>query len=279
MEDKKMKKLLTAAVVGVMAGFAFALEFEQPFDASSNYTVTNYEVSTKFGSTYRTPSSKEIYTFADGNLASAAEYTARDSLVETITYEYDENRRLTSAVKTDKDGKLLGKKTFGYEKDGRLKEIVCFNENSELSGKVINKYSAGKTEISYYDGEGALLNRDIEKFEGSKKIAVERYFADGSLKVKEEIEYKNEKVSAITSTDAEKKIVEKAIFKYDVNGKISEIQKVNKDGSIFNREIYKNNDSGMPVKISVYNVAEKFGAIANELASQVEVDWNEAAEK
>ena len=97
--------------------------------------------------------------------------------------------------------------------------------------------------------------------------------------MKEEIEYKNEKVSVITSTDAEKKIVEKAIFKYDVNGKISEIQKVNKDGSIFNREIYKNNDSGMPVKISVYNVAEKFGAIANELASQVEVDWNEAAEK
>ena len=48
---------------------------------------------------------------------------------------------------------------------------------------------------------------------------------------------------------------------------LSEIQIYATDTDIIERDIFKNDAEGNPVRVSVYSIAEKFGSTANELVS------------
>lgn len=64
------------------------------------------------------------------------------------------------------------------------------------------------------------------------------------------------------------------MFRHDENGFVNEIQIYATDTDLIERDIIKTNADGDPVRISVYSIAEKFGATANELVSITEYTYN-----
>ena len=82
---------------------------------------------------------------------------------------------------------------------------------------------------------------------------------------------------AIEEFDETDSFVKKHVYRYDESGALSEVQTYNASNVLCTREIYKNDSLGNPVRISVYAVAEKFGATVNELQSISEFAYKDTS--
>ncbi len=272
-----MKKtiLFTAAALIASSLFAFDNDFLDPRGNVKNYTKTEYSVSSKFGEYFRTVAAKHEHTFADGLRKETASYTSKDQLTDRITYEYNGDRTIASASFFDGSGKLTKKITYEYA-DGKLKSETEFNGDNDLTAKNIYKYETGKKTESLYNSDGKLISRSIFTVSGDDKVLeASYYFGDGTLSHGEKFLYTDKgELSAIENLDSDRKKAGKTVFRHDEKGFVNEIQIYATDTDLIERDIIKTNDDGDPVRVSVYSIAEKFGATANELVSITDYTYN-----
>lgn len=272
-----MKKtiLFTAAALIASSLFAFDSELLEPRGNVKNYTKTEYSVSSKFGEYFRTVASKHEHTFSDGLRKETTSYTSKDELTDRITYEYNGDRTVASTSFFDASGKLTKKIAYEYA-DGKIKSETEFNGDNILTAKNIYRYETGRRTESLYNSDGKLINRSIFMISADDKVLeASYYFGDGTLSHGEKFLYTDKgELSAIENLDSDRKKAGKTVFRHDENGFVNEIQIYATDTDLIERDIIKTNADGDPVRISVYSIAEKFGATANELVSITEFTYN-----
>lgn len=270
-----MKKLLVLASLIFISFSAFAYD-SNPINVIGNpftYTKTQYSVSTKFGEYFRSPTVKHVHLFnSSGQETETVSYTAKDAIVDKLVYTYDVSHNLESTTFYDSSENVLCITKNEYNAQGQLASESEYDAEGNLVGKTIYKYDVKKITESYYDGEGALFTREISTFNDKGKI-IELciYYGDGSLDKQHVYSYdSNGNLSTDEIYGNNKEFKGKQVYKYQAVGSIyavSEIITYNSSNKIIERIKYKLDDYGNPTTISVYEVAEKFGATSNELTS------------
>lgn len=114
------------------------------------------------------PSTVAVYGFIDG---------ARVSKAAEIRYEYNPPIMAMplvgakpNVVKTPEpikpaDSRYLTKYEYKYDENKRVKEIVRYSNNGQMSSKYSYIYDGNKVEESFFDREGKLLSKTIEAFD------------------------------------------------------------------------------------------------------------------
>ncbi len=272
---KKLQIALITLLFFTFSAFAFDKNDINPKGSLTSYTKTDYNIVSQFGNTYRYPSVKYEHIFDENNReVESACYNAKNVLVDRITYQYNSKGRVQESRFYNSSNVLVWKNTFEYDESGRVLAESEFNANNELIGKTIYEYTAkdktSRTTESYYNGQGALLYRNISLTnENNQGITVNRYFGDGSLDQTEQRVYSENgylQQSQIQKNDG--KPSTKTVYLYDAHNFLIEIQTYNQQGILYKRELYKNDSNGNPTTISTYTVAAKFGSITAELQSQ-----------
>ena len=278
----KMKRILISVMAATMVAGAFAFDRASftPAGSLSNYTKTDYNIVSKFGSTYRSVAVKYVHDYNAAGLETVCTgYNAKNALVDKITYEYNEKRLLVSSTFFDAQNTMIWKTTLEYDTSNRLTSESEFDKDNRLSGKTIYEYNdkevskgkEAKVIESYYDGNGKLLVRAISTMNPAGKPAeICRYYGDGSLDRKEVYSYNDYGVlSQVEYVEPDGKIKTKIVYRYDASkGYLTEIDTYNANSVLYQREIYKNDTKGNPTSVSVYFVSEKFGGTLNELQQQ-----------
>ncbi|MBO4404192.1 MAG: hypothetical protein J5780_02545 [Treponema sp.] len=268
-----MKKILFTALLAlftvsaVLAQGAKTDSAFKPKGRVSSYTQTDYSVTLKFGDPYRTVTAKNVHIFgADGLEQEINSYNSKNELLSKATFIYDVSRNLTEISIADASGALLTRTAFEYNTDGTVKSESEYNSAAKLCGKTIYKYEGTKKTESYYDGNGALLSRIITVMEGNLPVEVADYYGDGSLSNKEVFSYDtNGRLNQTTVYKEDGTVSSKKIYRYDANGVITELRTYDPQDVLIQRDVYKSDSNGNPVRISVYEISNKFGGTSNEL--------------
>lgn len=267
-----MKKVLLIALAATFITGAFATESFafKPAGRVTSYTQSEYNVSTKFGDYYRSPSSKFLHVLnANTGLETEVdEYTTKDVLLSKVIYQYDSSLNLTATLYYNGKEELIWKTAVTYNADGTKKDESEFDKNGKLIGRTIFKYSDKKTDESYYDANGKLLEKTITKYDGSRISEVVAYVGDGSLEERNVYHYNDlGKIINIEYYNEKNEYTGKKAWRYDEKGAVIEEQYFNKSNIVTQRDVYtyKNDVNGNPSRISSYVVAEKFGETTNEL--------------
>ena len=265
-----MKKTAFFAIAVLSAFSAFANNFSTEFKPAGNvssYTKTNYSVTSKFGEYFRSVSEKEVHKFSNGLETEFSLLNAKDELITKNTYTYDA-KKLASFTYSDIASSAELKTEFEYGVDSKVKSYTVTESGSgNLSSKTIYKYEDKKVTQSNYDKDGKLYMRVIQILNGDGiPVQETEYNGDGTFSLSRSYSFieSSKKIAAIETFDEEGNCTNKVVFRYDTNDFLTEIQ-VYENGKITERRIYKNDDLGNPVRISYYDVAEKFGTTVNEL--------------
>ena len=103
-----MKKILAFTLAASLSLSLFAADIFKyaPITGSVKaYTETDYSIATRFGTLYRTPSTKILHTFdSNGKETSSSELTPKDAVINTISSNYDSAGNLVEQVCTSADG-------------------------------------------------------------------------------------------------------------------------------------------------------------------------------
>ena len=114
-----MKKLLALALCTAASVSLFAADIFNyvPITGSvKSYTETEFSIASRFGSLYRTPSSKLSHTFdSNGKEISSSELSPKDAVLNTIASKYDTAGNLVEQVCTSADNEVVWKNTFAYK--------------------------------------------------------------------------------------------------------------------------------------------------------------------
>ena len=277
-----MKKILIALMAATVVAGAFAFDRNgfNPAGKLSTYTKTDYNIVSKFGSTYRSVAVKYVHDFNTAGVETACTgFNSKNAQVDRITYEYNDRNNLVSSTFYDGQNTMIWKTTLEYDTSNRLTAESEFDKDNRLSGKTIYEYNdkdvakgkESKIVESYYDGNGKLLSRSITTMNAAGKPAeLARYYGDGSLDQREIYSYNDYGVlSQIEYIEPDGKTKTKLVYRYDAGkGYLTEIDTYNANSVLYQREIYKNDGKGNPTSVSVYSVSEKFGGTVNELQKQ-----------
>lgn len=265
-----MKKTAFFAIAVLSAFSAFADNFSTGFTPAGNvssYTKTNYSVTSKFGEYFRSVSEKEIHKFSKGLETEFSLLNAKDELITKTTYVYDA-KKLAGFTYSDIASSAELKTEYEYGIDSKIKSYtVTESDSGNLSSKTIYKYEGKKVTQSNYDKDGKLYMRIIQTLDDDGiPVQETEYNGDGTFSLSRSYSFtESKKISAIETFDEEGNCTNKVAFRYDTNDFLTEIQ-VYENGKIKERRIYKNDALGNPVRISYYDVAEKFGTTVNELS-------------
>ena len=271
-----MKKLLALALT---AGFTISLFAVDIFKYApitgnvKNYTETDFSIATRFGTLYRTPSSKILHVFdSNGKEISSSELTPKDAVINTIAAKYDTAGNLVEQICTSADGETVWKNTSTY-KNGLKTETSEYDRKGNLCARTIYTYENNLlVDESSYDGDGALIWKTIYKYDDNKRTAsVNEYNPDGSLS--EQLSYNYTESGAIDSLakyDAFVREQTSLIFRYGSNGVLNEITTYDSTKQVIKRTLLKYDAKGNVNKVSEYDVAEKFGTTVNELVAMSE---------
>ena len=265
-----MKKTAFFAIAVLSAFSAFADNFSTGFTPAGNvssYTKTNYSVTSKFGEYFRSVSEKEIHKFSKGLETEFSLLNAKDELITKTTYVYDA-KKLEGFTYSDIASSAELKTEYEYGVDSKIKSYtVTESDSGNLSSKTIYKYEGKKVTQSNYDKDGKLYMRIIQTLDDDGiPVQETEYNGDGTFSLSRSYSFtESKKISAIETFDEEGNCINKVAFRYDANDFLTEIQ-VYENGKIKERRIYKNDALGNPVRISYYDVAEKFGTTVNELS-------------
>ena len=111
-----MKKLLALAMTASLGLSLFAADIftYAPITGSvKSYTETDFSIASRFGTLYRTPSSKITHSFdSNGKEITSSELTPKDAVINTISSSYDSAGNLTEQVCTNADGEIVWKNTY-----------------------------------------------------------------------------------------------------------------------------------------------------------------------
>lgn len=265
-----MKKFAFCAV-GVLLTFAlyaqsYQVEFSPKGNASS-YTKTNYTVVSRFGDYYRTVSDREVHLLQNGREIEISFFGSKDEPLGKSTFTYDPTgKKLSALVSKAASGSGDVKSDYEYEADASVKSITNIDPSTgEVVSKSIFKREGEKVTENRYDGAGKLETRVVKSFD-SRMLPVEEvtWNGDGTFAFSRKISYlENGQISTVETFGSDEKCSERVVFKYDVNGFLTEVQIF--EDKIKERHIYKNDEHGNPTRVSYYEVAEKFGTTVNEL--------------
>lgn len=274
-----MKKILAFTLAASLSLSLFAADIFKyaPITGSVKaYTETDYSIATRFGTLYRTPSTKILHTFdSNGKETSSSELTPKDAVINTISSNYDSAGNLVEQVCTSADGEVVWKSTNTY-KNGLKVDASEYDRKGNLRARTIYTYE-NKLLIdeSSYDGEGALIWKTIYKYDDSgRAVSVCEYNPDGSLS--EQTDYNYTEAGAIDSVAKIDVFAGKQtslIFRYGTNGSLSEITTYNSEKQVIKRTLLKYDTKGNVNKVSEYDVAEKFGSTQNELVAMSEYSF------
>ena len=271
-----MKKILAFVLT---AGLSFSLFAADIFNYApvtgsvKAYTETDFSIATRFGTLYRTPSTKIMHLFdGNGKEVSSSELTPKDAVINTIASNYDTAGHLVEQICTSADGEVVWKNTFTYKNNLKV-DASEFDRKGNLRARTIYTYENNLlSDESIYDGEGALIWKTIYKYGDAGRIAsVNEYNPDGSLS--EKLEYNYTEAGAIDSISKYDGFAGKQtslIFRYGTNGSLNEITTYNSDKQVIKRTLLKYDAKGNVNKVSEYDVAEKFGTTVNELTAMSE---------
>ena len=271
-----MKKLLTLAVAATFSLSLFAADIftYAPITGSvKSYTETDFSIASRFGTLYRTPSTKITHAFDEnGKEITSSELTPKDAVINTISSTYDTAGNLAEQVCTSADGEIVWKNTFAY-KNGLKVDSSEYDRKGNLRARTIFTYDNNLlSDESSYDGEGALIWKTIYKYDDNNRIAsVNEYNPDGTLSEKETYTYtESGAIDTIIKTDAYTAKENQLVFRYGANGVLNEITTYDSAKQVLKRTLLKYDDKGNVNKVSVYDVAEKFGTTVNELVEMSE---------
>ena len=257
---------------------------ESPFFAVKgkvkSYTKTEYVISQKFGDYFRTPNVLYTYKYDDkGRETECLEMSANGTLLSKTVNSYDEKGILTSIVSTDGSNVAEWRIAYTYNEEGLLVDESEFNKNDELSGRTITKYSEDKSRIeeSSYNEKGELIWKNICKFDVAlnRKLEEKQYFADGALDQKLAYIYNDEGLlTEIDSSDSKGNVTKKTLFRFNEKGQNTETATYNIVTGTEEREMYRYDEAGENiVRVTVYNVANKFDTVVNELVGMSEYKY------
>lgn len=273
-----MKKIIALPLIFAMSFSVFAADIFSIVPISGNvkkYTCTDYAITSKFGSYFRTPDSKIVYTLnSQGKTIESAEYTVKDVLLNKIQTEYDASGNIISQTATDIDGEnsiVSWKTTFTYDA-GKLSDVSEYDENNVLISRTIYSYEDSVTDKTDYNAEGALDWKTITRFNENNSISeVNDYSSTGELFERTTYEYSEDgKIESISVYNGFTNKTEKEVVRYSTNGNVSEITTYNNSGDIIKRVAVRYDGFGNVSRLSTYEVAQKFGTTVNELVAMQE---------
>ncbi|SFI42756.1 hypothetical protein SAMN04487775_101312 [Treponema bryantii] len=271
-----MKKLLAFALTAGLSLSLFAADIFKYAPITGNvkaYTETDFTIATRFGTLYRTPSSKIMHIFdSNGKETTSSELTPKDAVINTISTTYDTAGNLVEQLCTSADGEVVWKNTYAY-KNGLKVDASEYDRKGNLRARTIYTYENNLlADESSYDGEGALIWKTIYKYDDNNRIAsVNEYNPDGSLGEKLEYNYTDSgAIDTIAKYDAFAGTQSSMVFRYATNGSLSEITTYDANKQVTKRTLIKYDAKGNANKVSEYSVAEKFGTTVNELTAMSE---------
>ena len=274
-----MKKLLALAITASLSLSLFAADIFTYAPITGNvkaYTETDFSIASRFGTLYRTPSSKITHNFdSNGKETTSSELTPKDAVINTITSSYDSAGKLSEQVCTNADGEIVWKNTYTY-KNGLKVDTSELDRKGNLRARTIYTYDDNLlSDESCYDSEGALIWKTIYKYDENNRLSsVNEYNPDGSLS--EQTSYNYTEAGAIDSLaklDAYASRQTSLVFRYGTNGALNEITTYDSDKQVIKRTLLKYDDKGNVNKVSEYDVAEKFGTTVNELVAMSEYSF------
>lgn len=274
-----MKKILAFVLTAGLSLSLFAADIFKYAPITGNvkaYTETDFSIATRFGTLYRTPSTKIMHIFdSNGKETSSSELTPKDAVINTISTTYDTAGNLVEQLCTSADGEVVWKNSYTY-KNGLKTDASEYDRKGNLRARTIYTYDNNVlVDESSYDGEGALIWKTIYKYSDANRIAsVNEYNPDGSLSEKLEYNYtESGAIDSISKYDAFAGKLTSMIFRYGANGALGEITTYNSDKQVIKRTLIKYDAKGNVNKISEYDVAEKFGTTVNELVAMSEYSF------
>ena len=274
-----MKKLLTFIFAAGLSLSLFAVDIFKyvPINGSvKSYIETDFSIASRFGTLYRTPSTKISHVFdSNGKEITSSELTPKDAIINTIASSYDSAGNLTEQVCTSADGEIVWKSTFAY-KNGLKVDASEFDRKGNLRARTIYTYENNLlTDESSYDGDGALIWKIIYKYdENGRTASVNEYNPDGSLSEKSDFSYTEAgAIDNISQLDAYAGKETQLVFRYGSNGVLNEITTYDNTKLVLKRTLIKYDDAGNVNKVSEYDVLEKFGTTVNELVNMSEYSY------
>ena len=277
-----MKKLLAFVFAAGLSISLFAADYFKYAPITGNvksYTETTFSIATRFGTLYRTPSSKIMHVFdSNGKETSSSELTPKDAVINTIAAKYDTAGNLVEQLCTSTDGEVVWKATYTY-KSGLKVDSSEYDRKGTLRARTIYTYENNLlVDESSYDGEGALIWKTIYKYDDAgRTLSVNEYNPNGSLS--ERITYNYTESGAIDSVaqyDAFAGKESSLVFRYGTNGILNEITTYDSNKQVTKRTLLKYDAKGNINKVSEYDVAEKFGTTVNELIAMSEYSFEYA---
>ena len=277
-----MKKILITACLGLFGASLFANEIisvDNLKTKAKSVTRTDFSIVSKFGEYFRTPSVKYHYTFdSNGRIIESAELTPRDAVVNKIINTYDAVGNLSSQVCVDADNNQIWKNVTTY-KNALKSDCSEYNKNGSLTGKTTYAYDEDNlVDESCYNSEGALVWKIIYEYDADDRVECEyEYFSDGTLYEKREYTYTNQgAIDTITYYDGKEALNAKDVYRYGADKVLNEVTTYDSENKIIKRSVMKNDTFGNCTRLTVYNVARKFGSTQNEMVEMYEYlyDYN-----
>ncbi len=271
-----MKKILTfvfAAGISLSLFAADIFAYAPITGEIKSYTSTVFSIASRFGTLYRTPSSKVNHVFdAEGKEITSSELTPKDAVINTISSTYDTDGNLAEQVCTSADGEIVWKNTFIF-KNNLKTDSSEYDRKGNLRARTIYTYDNNLlTDESSYDGEGALIWKTIYKYdENGRLVSVSEYNPDGTLSEKAIYSYTDSgAIDTIINADAYTEKETQQVFRYSASGVLNELTTYDSSKQVIKRTLIKYDEKGNVNKVSEYNVAEKFGTTVNELTAMSE---------
>lgn len=278
-----MKKIISIILTTVLSTSLFGLDifsYVPVVGNVKNYTQVDYNITSKFGSYYRTPVGKTIHTLnVSGKEIETTELSAKDTVIGKTVATYDIYGNLTGETSYSSDDIVLWNTVIKYDQNKRPVDLSEFGKNKQLKDKIIYTYNDQglKSEETGYDSEGALIWKVVYKYTDDKKLEVmTEYDEDGIFCSQNKYTYKpNGKVESIVIKDAFTNTEQILVFRYASNDQLTEVTTFGdlSKTNIIKRVLIKYDTLGNVAKISEYNVAPKFGTIVNELVSVTEYTY------
>jgi hypothetical protein len=134
------------------------------------------------------------------------------------------------------DIEYYGHNRVSFDSDGNYQYVEYFNENNELSGKLIpNRENGDLIEEAYYDKDGELNSK--RKIIHNSKDELESIFynEDGEITAQGKTYYANDRVIKLqyqTFEDNEVKEEYTVVFEYDKDGNMASQKQMDKKGEI-----------------------------------------------
>lgn len=274
-----MKKLLAFALTAGLSISLFAADIFKYAPITGKvkaYTETEFSIASRFGTLYRTPSTKVMHVFdSTGKETTSSELTPKDAVINTISSTYDSAGNLSEQLCTSNDGEVIWKNTFTY-KNGLKADVSEYDKKGSLRARTIYTYENNLlTDESSYDGEGALIWKTIYKYDENNRIsAVNEYNPDGSLSEQTAYNYtESGAIDSLTILDPYAEKQTSKVFRYGTNGALNEITTYDSNKQVIKRTLLKYDAKGNVNKVSEYDVAEKFGTTVNDLVAMSEFSF------